>query len=468
MTHIADPTRSREDQVAELRAGCGDYIHLPGEPAYDEGRVPWNVAALQRPAAVAVPSTVDEIARVVRTAARVGLRVAPQNTGHAASTLVAGRLDDVVLVRTNRLNGVHVDPATQVARVEGGAIWRDVIAAAAPHGLTALHGSSPGIGVVGYSLGGGLGWYARKHGLAANSVIGVELVTADGEVLRADARTNAELFWALRGGNGGNFGIVTALELRLFAIEDAYAGMMLWDVSRAEEVVRAWAAWTAEAPDEVTTALRVMRFPPLPELPDFLRGRSLVIIDGAALLDDDTAGALLAPLRALGPELDTFGRVPAAALTELHMDPADPTPTAGAGTTVTRLDDAAVDVFLAQVGDGVETPIFLAEIRQAGGALARSDGSGGVLSHVPASHILMFLAMAFTPGMADEGSRAAEAAVAALSPWSEGRNFLNFAERAVDPGTAFEANAWARLQEIRAQIDPAGVFVANHVVPGRR
>jgi len=468
MTHLADSTRSRQAQVTDLRAACGDYVHLPGEPAYDADRVPWNLAALQRPAAVAVPRTVDEVSRVVRAAARVGLRVAPQNTGHAASTLAAGRLDDVVLVRTHQLAGVHVDPVSRVVRVEGGALWRDVIDAAAPHGLTALHGSSPGIGVVGFALGGGLGWYARKHGLAANSVVGVELVAADGEVVRADERTNAELFWALRGGGGGNFGIVTALELRLLPIPDAYAGMMLWEVDRADEVVRRWAAWTAETPDEVTTALRVMRFPPLPELPDFLRGRTVVIIDGAALLDDDAAAALLTPLRDLGPELDTFARVPAASLTGLHMDPVDPTPTAGAGTTVTRLDDAAVDAFLAQVGAGVDTPLFLAEIRQAGGRLAVPDVSGGALSHVPASHILMFLAMAFTPGMADEGSQAAEAAVAALAPWSEGASFLNLAERVVDPGTAFEATAWERLQEVRATFDPSGLFVASHPVPGRR
>lgn len=468
MTHLAESIRDREELAARLRAACGDFVHLPGEPAYDAGRVPWNLAALQRPAAVATPRTVDEIARVVRAAARAGLRVAPQNTGHAASTLAAGRLDDVVLVRTGGLGAVHVDPARKVARVESGAIWRDVIAAAAPHGLTALHGSSPGIGVIGFALGGGLGWYARKHGLAANSVQAVELVTADGEIVRADARVNTDLFWALRGGGGGNFGIVTALEIGLFEIADAYAGMMLWDLDRGEDVVRAWARWTADAPDEVTTSLRVMRFPPRPELPDSLRGRAVVIIDGAVLLGDEAAADLLAPLRALAPELDTFGRIPAAAVTEMHMDPADPTPTAGAGTTVVRLDEDAVQAFLGQVGAGVETPIFLAELRQVGGAVGRPDPNGGALSHVAASHVAMFLSMAFDPAMADAGSRAAEAAVEALAPYSRGGNFLNLAERVVDPATAFEAGAWARLRQIRSQVDPSGVFLASHSVPGKK
>lgn len=468
MNSNSPATASRSQQAAELRADCGDFVHLPGDSGYEEGRAAWNAAADQRPAAVAVPSTVDEISRLVRAAARHGLRIAPQNTGHAAATLVAKPLGDVVLVKTDRLASVHLDPAARMARVEGGAVWGDVVAEAAPHGLTALHGSSPGIGVVGYTLGGGLGWYGRKYGLAANSVIGVELVTADGEVVRADARTNPDLFWAIRGGGGGNFGIVTALEIQLFPIADAYGGMMLWDISRADEVVRVWAAWTADAPDEVTTALRVMRFPPLPDLPPFLSGRAVVIIDGAVLLDDAAALDLLEPLRHLGPEIDTFARIPSAAVTEIHMDPEEPTPTVGAGTALASFDAATVDAFLNSVGAGAETPIFLAEVRQAGGALARPAAEGGALSHVPGTHIAMFLAMAFSPEMADGGRRAAAAAVADLEPWSEGRNFLNLAERAVDPGTAFEPEAWERLQQIRAEVDAHGVFLANHSIPGKR
>ncbi|MGZ4640346.1 MAG: FAD-binding protein, partial [Actinomycetes bacterium] len=141
MTDLADPSATTSDaRAAGLRAACPGFVHVPGDPAYDQGRTAWNLAAQQRPAAVALPHTVTQLTRVVRAAARAGLRVAAQNTGHAAATRAAHRLDDVVLVRLNALSGVFVDPANRMARVEGGAVWQDVVAAAAPHGLTALHG----------------------------------------------------------------------------------------------------------------------------------------------------------------------------------------------------------------------------------------------------------------------------------------------------------------------------------------
>jgi FAD/FMN-containing dehydrogenase len=452
-------------RTAQLEAECPEFVHVPGDPAYDSGRAAWNLAAQQRPAAVALPRSVDDVSRLVRAANRAGLRVAAQNTGHAASTLVARGLGDIVLVRLGALDGVYVDAANRTARVEGGAVWRDVVAAAAPHGLTGLHGSSPHVGVTGYTLGGGLSFYARKHGLAANSVVGVEIVTADGDIVRADERTNPDLFWAVRGG-GGNFGIVTALEFRLHPIADAYAGMLLWEIGATPEVVPAWAEWCRTAPEEVTTSLRIMRFPPLPHLPEFLRGRSLVIIDGAALLDDDAASEALAPLRALAPEMDTFGRIPAAGVTEMHMDPVDPVPAAGAGAMLARLDDDAVEAFLAAVGPGVETPVFVAELRQLGGALAQPVEGGGALSHLAGSHAAMFIAMAPTPEMAVAGDEAVAGVVAALAAWSEGRNFPNFSDRPIDPASAYEPDAWARLRRVKAAVDPDGLFLANHEIRG--
>jgi FAD/FMN-containing dehydrogenase len=468
MTDLASPPSSSsiDARAAELQAACPDVVHLPGDTAYDAGRAAWNLAAQQRPAAVALPRTVDDITRLVRAARRAGLRVAAQNTGHAAGTLAARGLTDVVLVRLGALDGVYVDPVNRTARVEGGAVWRDVVAASTPHGLIGLHGSAPHVGVTGYTLGGGLSFYARSLGLAANSVVGVEIVTADGDVVRADHRTNPYLFWAVRGG-GGNFGIVTALEFRLYPIADAYAGMLLWDITAAPEVVRTWAAWCETAPEEVTTSLRVMRFPPIPELPDFLRGRSLVIIDGAALLDDPEAAATLEPLRALSPEMDTFGRMPAAGVTQIHMDPVDPTAAVGAGMMLGRFDDDAVEAFLAALGPGMETPVFMAELRQLGGAASRPAPDGGALSHLRASHAAMFLAMAFTPEMTAAGDEAVLAVRAALGTWSDGRHFPNFSERPIDPASAYDDEAWVRLQRVKAAVDPDGLFLANHEIRGR-
>jgi FAD/FMN-containing dehydrogenase len=472
MTHIAESPSSAldheqtqpDERAVRLQHVCGPFVHLPGDPAYDEGRRPWNVAVSQLPVAVAEPDTVEQISRLVRAAADLGLRVSAQTTGHAAGVLAGHRLDDVVLVRTSRLRGVYVDPFNQIARVEGGAVWQDVIDAAAPHGLAAPHGSSGGVGVAGYSLGGGLSWIARKHGLATNSITAVELVAADGEVVRADAITRPDLFWALRGG-GGNFGVVTALEIALQPIPDVFAGMLIWDVTHADRVARAWADWCTTAPDEVTTSFRIMRFPPIPHLPDFLRGRSLVVLDGVALLDDAEAADVLAPLRSLDPEMDTFARVPAASLGELHMDPHDPTPGVGAGTLMADLGPDALDTFLAAVGPGADTDLFLAELRQLGGALGREHPGGGALSRLEGSHLAFFVQIAMTPELAAAGRATTEGVVERLSPWASGRNFLNLAERPVDPSTAYDAAAWERLCEVRAEVDPHGVFLANHAIP---
>jgi FAD/FMN-containing dehydrogenase len=284
--------------------------------------------------------------------------------------------------------------------------------------------------------------------------------------VRADAHQNADLYWALRGG-GGSFGVVTAVEISLYPVEDAYAGMLIWDRERADEVVRAWARWSEGAPDAVTTSLRVMNLPPMPELPDFLRGRQLVVVDGAVLGGDEYAQHLLAPLRALEPEIDTFGRVPAASLSRLHMDPEGPTPAVSGHAMLTELSDETVDALLAQVGPGTTSSLLAAELRQLGGAVGRRPAGAGALSHLPAAYAGFFVAIAATPEMAAQGLADARALTEALAPWSSDRAYLNFAEERKDVSTGYEPSDWERLQAVRAKVDPAGLFAANHEVPGR-
>ena len=157
--------------------------------------------------------------------------------------------------------------------MRAGSKWEEVVPRASELGLAALHGSTPDVSVAGYSLGGGVGWYARKLGLSTNSVTAIELVTADGELRRVDHERDPELFWALRGG-GGNFGVVTALEVQLYEIPEIYAGVLFFPWERSSEVLHAWLDWTRTVPDEVTSVGRILQFPPLPELPDFLRGQN--------------------------------------------------------------------------------------------------------------------------------------------------------------------------------------------------
>ncbi|WP_205471527.1 FAD-binding oxidoreductase [Nocardioides sp. SYSU D00038] len=444
-----------------LRGACA--VHLPGDPGYDAARTPWNVSVDQRPAAVAVPRTVDEVVALVRAATAAGLRVAPQSTGHGAAALGTHDLTDVVLVRLHELTGVTVDAGARTARVVGGTLWADVVAAAAPHGLTALHGSAPDVAVAGYVLSGGLSFYGRREGLASGTLTAAEVVTADGRLVRADENENADLLWALRGG-GGNLGVVVAIELELLPIADVVGGMLLWDRERAPEVLRAWAAWTRAVPESVTTSLRVMSFPPLPELPPFLSGRQLVVIDGAVLEDDDRAAELLAPLRALQPEMDTFGRVPAAAMLEVHMDPPAPTPAVGDHAMLGSLPDEAVDALLAEVGPGTSSPLMFAELRHLGGAFARPTRRGGAMSHVVGEYALLCVAVAPFPEAATAGKAAAAAVLTALAPWSLPTVALTFAEKRVDTSAGFDPEDWARLAHLRESWDPQRTLVANHRV----
>jgi FAD/FMN-containing dehydrogenase len=458
---LARPATQHRSAAQALRGLCDGAVHLPGDPGFDAARMAWNLAVDQHPAAVAHPADARQTAQVVRAAAAAGLRVAPQTTGHNAGPL--GRLDDVVIVRTAAMSSVQVDPARHTARVGGGTVWLPAVAAAAQHGFATLHGSAPDVGIAGYSLGGGIGWYARALGLQANSVTGVEVVTPDGDLVRADARENTELFWALRGGSG-NFGIVTALEFRIFPFTTAFGGMLVWDAALAEPVLRRWVQWAGDAPDEVTTSLRMMNLPPLPDIPAPFRGRSLVIIDGAVLASDQRSAEILAPLRDLHPEVDTFARVPVQALTGLHMDPDAPMPSVSDTAILDAMPESAIDTFLELARLGSGSSLMIHELRQLGGALARPHQGAGAMPVLPGAFLAFGGALAATPEMAVAGMRDARAFASALAPYGSGRNYLNFQENQVDPATGFDPVSYGRLVALKSAMDPNGVLVGNHLV----
>ena len=454
-------TLPQNPDVGALLDLCQGRVHLPGTPGYDAARTPWAVHIDQRPAAVAVPHSAEEVVEIVRAAVAAGLRIAPQSSGHGAGAFAGADLSDVVLVRLHEFTGVSIDPERRLARVLGGTLWQEVVEAAAPHGLAALHGSSPDVAVAGYTLGGGVSWYARQHGLAAHHLRAVELVLADGRLVRADAEHEADLFWAVKGG-GGSFGVVTALEFDLLPIPDVYAGMLLWPAELAAQVAHRWAEWTRTVPDTVTTSLRLMNFPPMPELPPFLSGRKLVVIDGAVLASDERAAELLAPLRELAPEMDTFGRLPAAALTRIHMDPEGPTPSVSQSVVLRELPASAVDSLLAAAGPESGSSLLAAELRHLGGAMGRP--ADAALASVSGAYVGFFLGIAPTPEIAAAGLADATRAVAALSPWASGARYLNFDDNAVEVAAGYRPEAWQRLALVRERVDLNRRLVANHPV----
>ena len=447
-----------------LRAAIAGRVFVPGEAGYDQARQAWNLAVDQRPAVVVEAGSAADVARAVRFARGHGMRIAPQGTGHGAGPL--GPLVGAMLLRTTRMRRVGVDPGARTARAEAGAMWQDVTVPAAEHGLAALAGSSTTVGVAGYTLGGGLGWLARRYGLAANSVTAAELVTPDGDLVRADADHEPDLFWAVRG--GGGIGVVTALEMRLYPVRDLYAGNLFFPIQRAAEVLHAWRAWTDTVPDEVSSQGRLVRLPPAPQLPEPLRGRAFVKVEAAYLGDAGTGAELTQPLRRLGPELDTFATIPPPALGQLHMDPDQPVPFQGAGPFLSDFPAAAIDALVGLAGPDADTLLASVEVGHLGGALARPAPGGGAQPSIDANYLVVPVGGAPTPDLAAAVHAQARAVKDALAPWYAGYDYYNFEETPAPASAVLPPASYRRLQKIKAAYDPDQAIVSAHPVQPAR
>ena len=297
------------------------------------------------------------------------------------------------------MNQVVVDPASRTAAVGAGAQWADVVGAAAPHGLAALHGSSGTVGVAGYTLGGGVSWLARSEGFTCNHVVSLEVVTADGEIRRISRDSEPELFWALRGGGGGQ-AIVTELEVELVEMETAYGGALMWPIEQASEIAQAWREWTETVPEELTSTIKLVRFPPFPELPDPIRGRALAVVTFVFRGDEAEGAELVAPLRAVAdPYLDMVSTLPAPALAEIAGDPKDPVPGRGDGFLLKGLDADAIDAYVDLAGPDVDVPLIHLEIRHLGGAMDRPGDDHGALDVAAGSHLVYAIGAAMSPEM---------------------------------------------------------------------
>jgi FAD/FMN-containing dehydrogenase len=424
-------------------------------------RVAFNILVDQQPAGIAVPGSADEVGDVIHSAAAEGKRIAAQRTGHNAAPL--GSLANTVLLRTARLGGVEIDTEAGTARVGAGALWGDVVPRASELGLAALHGSSPNVGIAGYCLGGGVGFYARKHGLACNRVTAMDVVTASGEQVRVAADNEPDLFWALRGG-GGSFGVVTAVEFELLPLPQIFAGALFFPAEQASEVLHGWNEWTSGVPDEMTSVGRLLNFPPIPEIPEPFRGKSFAVLEAIYCGDPTDGEGLVAPLRELGTVgMDTMAVQPPAGIAELHMDPPDPVPYASASMLTSELPAAAIDSVLGAVGPDSGSQLLLIDLRHAAGALSRAPQGAGALASLPGA--LLAFGAGFVPvpeAMAPTGAWLG-AFKAALEPYVAG-NYLNFVEEPFDITRIFQPEVLGRLREVKQRYDPENLFHSNHPV----
>ena len=450
----------RAEVLGLLREQVATHVALPGEPGY-ERCMPWNVAASVTPAAVVLATSPADVAGTVRFAAAHGFTVTVQATGHGAVGVGAG----TILVQTSAMKHVDVDAAGRTARVGAGARWQDVLDVAAPHGLAPLCGSAPGVGVVGFLTGGGIGPLVRTVGVSSDHVRAFDVVTGEGRLLRATLEENADLFWGLRGGKA-TLGVVTAVEIDLLPIAEFYGGAVYFDGADAAAVLHAWRSWTETLPETVNTSIAVQQLPPLPGVPEPLAGRTTVAVRYTAVGDVAEAERLLAPMRAVAtPMMDTVGVLPYAAIGAVHADPVDPMPVHEGHTLLSELPVDAVDALLTVAGPGSGSPQAIVELRLLGGALARQPRHRSAFCHRDAAFALTTIGV-LMPEVAGAVADHAAAVAQAVSPWSTGGQLPNFGASydPARPARVYSEDTLHWLAALADRYDPARVLATGHVI----
>ncbi len=452
------------ESLAGLDAEVDGPVLSPDDPAYAAECATYNLRTPLAPAVVVGATSVADVQAAVRFATRRGMPVAVRGGGHA----VTDSARDALLINLGRMHHSSVDPQTRTARIAGGAVWRQVLDAATPHGLAPMNGSAPTVGAVGYLLGGGHSpTLGRTLGYADEYVTSIDVVTADGDLHTATATDEADLHFALRGSRG-NFGVVTAVETEVFPVTRLYGGGLYFAGERAADVLHVWRNWVAGVPPEMTSSVAILRLPPMPTIPEPIRGAFLVHVRIAYLGDAAEGETLVAPLRAIGPRvLDTVREMPYAEVGTIHSDPPDPLPYVEGATGLREFSPATIDALLDLAGPDSECPLVGVEVRPLGGAL---DHTPATPDAVP-SRGLPFQTFAFGVGGPDEidGLRSyLDVVIDGLASWTDPHMMVNFLGPD-DPDSrlreVYGPDIYDRLAQVKAAYDPDNTFRANHNIP---
>lgn len=449
--------------VDDLRSRVHGPVYAAGDDGLAAEVATWNLAVQHTPAVAVGATCAADVVAAVSWAVAHGLPVAVQATGHGPVRNAAG----AVMVTTRRMQGVSIDPERRIARVEAGVKWHRLLEAAAEFGLAGLCGSSSDVGVVGYTLGGGMGSLGRQYGFSADHVQAVEIVTADGRLRRICADSEPELFWAVRGGKS-NFGIVTALEIELVPVDALYAGGIFFSADDAPALLHRFRQWAPTMPEHVSTSIAILRLPDMEFLPPPLRGQTVVHLRFASAgTDEDEAERLLAPMKEIGQiVLGYVGPIRTTEMDSIHMDPVDPMPAFEKGLLLTDLPTDAVDALLSVAGPQVEVPLIMLEIRLMGGALGRPAAQPNAVPGRSAA----FAVYAIVPGMpelAQVAPMVLGGVAGALTPWRSPETMVNFLGDVSGPEdvrAAYLPETLERLRAVKAAVDPAGVFSFGYAI----
>jgi FAD binding domain/Berberine and berberine like len=465
MTAIPSAIELGPAVVNELERSFRGQVLRPVDPRYDEHRRVWNGSINRFPALIARCAGVADVRAAVRFARKTGLPVAVRSGGHSFPGLSV--CDDGIVIDLGSMKGIRVDPDARTARVQAGALLSDLDRETQEFGLAVPAGIVSHTGVAGLTLGGGIGWLMRKHGLTIDQLLAVDLVTADGQFVKASATENAELFWGLRGG-GGNFGIVTEFEFRLNQVGPiVLAGPIYWAMESSPDVLRFYRDWIADAPDELTTIVFHRTAPALPAVPPELRGKLVVIVGccySGAVGDGEE---VVRPLRQFGsPLLDLCKPMPFLALQAML----DPSFLHGwqyyvRSCDVAELTDEVIDI-TAEHALCMSSPRTTFPIFQQGGVVARVAEDETAFNGRAAAHSINVAAITETAGGFDEEREWAKGLWSALEP-HQTSVYVNFL---MDEGkdrirTAYGSEKYDRLKALKRRYDPDNFFRLNQNIP---
>lgn len=457
-------TVTENSAAADFAAGFAGEVITAADAGYEAARHIWNGAIDMHPAVIARCTSTGDVVSAVRSAQETGLVIAVRGGGHSIPGL--STCDGGVMIDLSQMRGVAVDAASRVAHAEPGATWHDFDAATHEHGLATTGGLISSTGVAGLTLGGGIGWLQRAHGLSCDNLVSAEVVTASGEVVHTSSAEEPELLWGLRGG-GGNFGVVTDFGMRLHPVRDVVGGMMLWPLDAGSRILRAYREWAAELPDTFTTMFAVNTAPPAPFVPEALQGRPVVGVMGCHCGDPAEAERLLSTIRDLTPPVDLFGPMPYPVLQSL----ADANGPPGRRNHfksgyVADISDGLIDIVL-EYGSRMLSPFSQVHLHQMGGAVARVGENDTAFSNRRAGYVYNLIAT-WTDPSEDEANFGDNRALAtALAPFSSGGAYVNFMDNEDQARVqgSYGGEKFARLSQLKRGFDPQNVFARNQNIP---
>lgn len=459
--------KSWRNEVAELQDAVNGPVFTTDTPGYDSELTVFNMAVRHRPVAVVGAANAVDVSEAVKFASRQDLKIAVLNTGHGPSMAADA---DTLMITTRRMCGITIDAENSLARVLAGVRFGPLVEAAARYGLAPLPGSSPGVGVVGYTLSGGASsTMGRKYGWAADHVSAIEVVTADGQIRRVSPHSEADLFGALLGGKS-NFGVVTAMEFTLFPVTRLYAGALFYSGEYAGQVLAAYRELTLSAPDEMTTGFALLNLPPLPSIPSFMQGKLTVSVRVSYVGGDYAATRLIEPLRQAAPVLaDTVASIPYTQFGSITNDPTDPAPAVEHFGLLRELTQGTVASIIDVVGPDSTSPINIVDIRHLQGAFGRPSPFPNAVGARDAAFAVFGLTVVPPGQHVSDYLPSGSELFAALQPWlhdTGNPSFLGPNDISEErTRQAYEPATYAKLRAVKTIYDPHNRFRLNHNIP---